>query len=143
MKKFGLVLAAALVSGSVLAAGTGHWQSGFGQGNFEYFVTDAKQNRLYIACNDSEPATMTLTLNGKDYGHGADVGFNLIVDGKQIDAPYDAGSHVGSENFRYAWDAIRKAKTLQAKTDNGKVVSLPLTGAAKALPASKSKLFAC
>lgn len=143
MKTLTWVIAGLLVSGTAMAFGeAGRWSSGWGQGVSEYTVVDAKQNALYIACG-SDPATMTLTLGGKQYGYGSQVGFSLIIDGKQIDAPYETESRLGSGNFRYAWNAIRKAKTLQAKTDNGKLISLPLAGAAKVLPASKAKDFPC
>ena len=42
---------------------------------------------------------------------------------------------VGENNFNYAWQAMRKAKTLQAKTSDGKILNLPIKGAAKAIPA--------
>ena len=132
-----------LLSSQVLAFGeVGRWSSGWGQGVTEYVVVDAKQNQLYIACGD-EPAHMTLTVAGREYGYGTNQDFSLVIDGKEVEGMSDADSRVGSDNFRYAWDRIRKAKSLAAKLPNGKLVPLPLTGAAKVLPASNSKGFPC
>lgn len=121
----------------------GRWSSGWGQGTTEYTVVDAKRNALYIACSDSAPVTMTLTFAGKEYGSYAKQGFDLIIDGSAISTPYETSSRVGSNNFRYTWDALRKAKTLEAKTADGRLVALPLVGAAKTLPATKSRDFPC
>ena len=121
----------------------GQWSSGWGQGVTEYTTVDSKKNALYIACSDSAPVSMTLTVSGKEYGTYAKKGFDLIIDGKEVQTPYDTGSRVGANNFLYAWDAIRKAKTLQAKIGEGKVVDLPLKNAAKVLPSTKSKKFTC
>ncbi|MEO9384238.1 hypothetical protein [Chromobacterium phragmitis] len=146
MRPLILAALAALISQQALAFGeTGRWSSGWGQGISEYMVKDAKGNQLYIACNnDGEtPATMTLTVGRKQYGYGSQQDFVLILDGKAPLSPSDAGSRAGGDNFRLAWDGLRKAKTLVAKTADGKTLSLPLTGAAKALPSSKSKEYSC
>lgn len=122
----------------------GQWSSGWGQGVTEYTAVVSNKTSLYIACDEHEkPVSMTLTIEGKDYGSGAKKGFDLIIDGKEITTPYDTGSRVGANNFFYAWDAIRKAKTLKAKTEDGKMVDLPLKGAAKVLPSTKAKKFTC
>ena len=86
---------------------------------------------------------MALTVSGKEYGTYAKTGFDLIIDGKEVQTPYDTGSRVGANNFIYAWDSIRKAKSLKAKTADGKVVDLPLKGVAKTLPKANSKNFPC
>ncbi|MEN6079640.1 hypothetical protein [Chromobacterium piscinae] len=146
MKPLLLAALAALISQQVLAFGeTGRWSSGWGQGVSEYMVKDAKGNQLYIACNNDgqTPAIMTLTVGSKEYGYGSNQDFVLIIDGKAPLAPSDAGSDAGGDNFRLAWDGIRKAKTLVAKTVDGKVIPLPLIGAAKTLPSSKSKTYRC
>lgn len=120
----------------------GRWSSGWGQGTSEYTVVDAQQNSLYIACGDS-PVTMTLTLGKKEYGSYSKKGFDLIIDGRAFSTPYDTSYHAGADNFRYLWDLMRKAKTLQAKTEDGKTVKLPLAEVANALPSAKSKNFPC
>ena len=133
----GLVSAQAFAFGEI-----GQWSSGWGQGVSEYTVVDEKSNSLYIACGD-EPVSMTLTVDRVEYGSNSKKSFDLIIDGKVIEMPYETSSRVGSDNFRFAWDAIRKAKTLEAKTSAGKTIALPLKSVAKALPASKSKQFVC
>lgn len=144
MKKVGLTLFALMASSQVMAFGEpGHWSSGWGQGVSEYTAIDAKGSALYIACSEGTPVRMTLTVNRVSYGSGTKQPFHLIIDGKEIQTPYETGSRVGSNNFYYAWDAIRKAKTLQAKTGSGQLIPLPLKDASKALPSTKSKAFTC
>ena len=132
------------LSFAVFAYGeVGQWSSGWGQGVSEYTTVDAKKNGLYIACSDSAPVAMTLTVSGKEYGTYARTGFDLIIDGNEVQTPYMTESRVGADNFIYAWDLVRKAKTLKAKTADGQVVDLPLKGAAKVLPKTNSKDFPC
>lgn len=132
-----------LISTQAFAFGeVGQWSSGWGQGVSEYTVVDEKNNSLYIACGD-EPVTMTLTVDRVEYGSNSKKSFDLIIDGKGIEMPYETSSRVGADNFRFAWDGMRKAKTLEAKTSTGKTIVLPLKNVAKALPASKSKQFGC
>lgn len=145
MKK--LVFSGFLLSvacGALAYGEVGQWSSGGGQGVTEYTAVVSNKTNLYIACDEYEkPVSMTLTVDGKEYGSFAKKGFDLIIDGKEVSTPYDTGSRVGANNFLYAWDAIRKAKTLQAKTEDGKVVDLPVKGASKVLPSTKAKTFTC
>ncbi|MBX3905235.1 MULTISPECIES: hypothetical protein [Ralstonia] len=148
MKLIAHIAIAAACSGALVSTAhafgeVGRWTSGWGQGTSEYTVVDAKRNALYIACSEDRPVSMSLTVAGKEYGSYTQQEFSLIIDGKEISTPYATSSRVGADNFRYAWDAMRKAKSLQAKTADGKVVTLPLVNAAKALPSSKSREFAC
>ena len=116
----------------------GQWSTGWGQGVSEYTAVVSKGNELYIACSDDSPVRMTLTVNGVEYGSYSKIGFNLVIDGNEIQTPYLTDSMVGEGNFFYAWKIIRKAKTIQAKTSDGKVLTLPTKGVAKAIPASGS-----
>lgn len=144
MKKAWMMAMALVASSQAMAFGeAGRWSSGWGQGVSEYTVVANQQTSLYIACSPDNPPSMTLTVAGVQYGTHTNKPFNLIIDGKEIDVPYDTRSEVGSANFNYAWNAIRKAKTLKAKISSGKVISLPVKDAAKALPSSKSKEFDC
>lgn len=120
----------------------GRWSSGWGQGVSEYVVVDARHNQLYIACGD-DPATMVLTVNGHDYGYGAAQGFALLIDGREVGQPYETESRVGSDNFRFAWDGIRKARKLAARLPSGQLLPLPLKDAAKTLPARQSNAYPC
>lgn len=140
---FGPALLASVLASPVWAFGeVGRWSSGWGQGTAEYVVVDARQNQLYIACNDTGPATMALTVGGRNYTREQG-DFVLFIDGKGPYYASDAGSRAGGDNFRVAWDALRTGRSVQARTGDGKVVTFPLTGAAKVLPARTSKLFQC
>ena len=121
----------------------GQWSSGWGQGVTEYTAVAGKQSDLYIACSDSMPVSMVLTVDGKQYGSGEAKGFDLIIDAKEIATPYETGSRVGANNFLYAWEALRKAKQIRARTADGKIVELPIKHAAKALPKTSDKNFPC
>lgn len=127
----------ALAFGAQAFGEVGQWSEGFGQGNFEYVGVVNKNTNLYIACNSGDNSSMTLTVNGKESD-----GFTLIVDGKEIDAAYETESRVGSDNFKYALEKMRKAKSVQAKTSDGKVVDLPVKKIG-ILPSPKSKNFSC
>lgn len=121
----------------------GQWSSGWGQGVYEYTAVVSNGNALYIACSDDAPVTMTLTVNGVEYGSNSKNGFDLVIDGKEIQTPYITDSRVGADNFSYAWSALRKSKKLQAKTSDGKEQTLPTKGVAKSLPASGTSEFNC
>ncbi|RMD00165.1 hypothetical protein EAY64_05425 [Aquitalea palustris] len=133
-----------LLSSQVMAFGeTGRWSSSWGQGTSEYATVDAQHNQLYIACNETDSPMISLKVGNKEYGALPAKEFSLIVDGEVFDNIGNTGSRVGNQNFVRAWDKIRKAKSLEAKTADGKLIKLPLTGAAKVLPASRSKDFPC
>ena len=120
----------------------GQWSSGWGQGVSEYMVVDAKGNKLYIACSPDENVKMILTTGGKDYGSYGEKGFDLIIDGDEIWQPYSE-AHAAQGSFLLAWNGIRSGKKLQAKTEDGKLIDLPLKNAAKALPKPTAKDFPC
>lgn len=137
MKKIIAASALLITSMNAMAFGeAGQWSSGWGQGVSEYTAVVSKGNALYIACSDDAPVSMTLTVNGVDYGSNSKKGFDLVIDGKKIQTPYDTNSRVGENNFNYVWKKMRSAKTLQAKTSDGKTLNLPTKGVAKAIPAS-------
>lgn len=121
----------------------GKWSNGWGQGVSEYISTVSKGNSLYIACSDEAPVTMILTVNGIEYGSSSKNGFNLVIDGKEIQTPYDTSSRVGAINFDYTWSALRKAKKIQAKTNDGNKLELPIKGAVQTLPESRTSNYHC
>ena len=43
---------------------------------------------LYIACNDENPVSMTLTIDGIAYGNDRQGEFNLVLDGYEISSPH-------------------------------------------------------
>lgn len=144
IRRVALGIAGLCCAASAFAYGeVGQWSSGWGQGVSEYAAVVSPKTQLYIACSDSVPVSMTLTVEGKSYGSSEAKGFDLVIDGKAIETPYLTDSRVGANNFIYVWDALRKAKAIVAKTEDGKLVKLPTKGVAKALPASASKDFPC
>ena len=144
MKRIALAsLLLGLACGAQAYGELAQWSSGWGQGVTEYTAVASKQTALYIACSDSMPVSMVLTVNGKQYGSGEAKGFDLIIDTKEIATPYETGSRVGANNFLYAWDALRKAKQIRARTVDGKTVELPIKYAAKTLPKTSDKSFPC
>lgn len=144
MKRIILSCALSTLSCLAMAFGEiGQWSSGWGQGVSEYNVSDAQGNSLYIACSEDRPVSMILTLNGQEYGSYSEQGFDLLIDGQAIQTPYDTASRVGANNFLFAWEALRKARTLQAKTSDGQFIDLPTQGSAKTLPAQGSAEYVC
>ncbi|MGQ6550885.1 hypothetical protein ACUNEV_25610 [Serratia sp. IR-2025] len=144
MKKIIVLLLFFWIATRVYAFGEpGQWSSGWGQGVSEYTVVMQSGDSLYIACSEDQPVSMTLSLKGKKYGSYSQQGFDLIINGTEVQTPYDTDSRVGSNNFTYAWDALRKATRLQAKTTDGQTVDLPTKGVATALPARGTSEFDC
>lgn len=138
MKKY-LLIATAAVALDVLAFGeAGQWSSGWGQGVSEYTAVVDARNSLYIACSDDRPVSMTLLVNGVSYGTDSKKSFDLVVDGRTLQTPYVTGSRVGDDIFRYTWAQLRKAKSVVAKTSDGKTLALPVKGASKVLPGKNS-----
>lgn len=133
-----------LISSQVMAFGEpGRWVSGWGQGNTELAATDAKGNQLYFSCNGTDAPYVSLTVHGKDYGAPPARPFTLIVDGQVFTDLFSTDSHAGSQQFQYVWDKLRQAKSLQARTADGQLVTLPLAGVTKVLVPSRSKNFPC
>jgi len=137
MKKTIVASALLIASMNAMAFGeAGQWSTGWGQGVSEYAAVVSNGNELYIACSDDAPVSMTLTVNGVKYGSRSKKGFDLVIDGQEIQTPYDTNSMVGENNFIYVWKKMRTAKKLQAKTSDGKTLNLPTNGAAQAIPAT-------
>ncbi|WP_146142897.1 hypothetical protein [Halomonas sp. ND22Bw] len=137
---------AALLSTSVLAFGErGQWSSGWGQGTSEYMAVNQYGDELYIACNPYEPVSMTLTVGDRTYGGGryADGDFSLIIDGTEVQTPYDTVSRVGANNFFYAWENLRSATSIVALTSDGVHVELPSKGSFDALPEAFTEGYPC
>lgn len=144
MKRIILSCTLCTLSSLAMAFGEiGQWSSGWGQGVSEYNVSDAQGNSLYIACSEDRSVSMILTLNGQEYGSYSEQGFDLLIDGQEIQTPYDTASRVGANNFLFAWEALRKAKTLLAITSDGARVELSTRGSAKVLPAWGTAEYVC
>lgn len=121
----------------------GTWSSGWGQGVSEYLAVNKSGDELYIACSDSFPVRMTLTVGDHSYGSSENGDFALIIDGTSIDYPYDTASRVGANNFLHAWDLLRKAHSIKALTSDGIEVELPSQGSARVLPEWGTSTFSC
>lgn len=98
-----IALSAFVLHTSAFAFGEkGTWSSGWGQGVSEYTAVNQAGDEIYIACSNMQPVSINLTVNGKSYGSGDDGGFDLILDGKTVQKPYETASRVGSNSFFYA-----------------------------------------
>lgn len=135
MKKLAMASFVALASSSVLAFGQpGAWTSGWGMGITEYQATVNDNNKLYIACDPFKPVTMTLTVNGREYGsYEQNNHFGLIIDGVQVNYPYLSSNKQQADTFYWTWNALRKAKSLVAVTSDGQQLKLPVKGSSKTL----------
>lgn len=139
-----LGLGSAVISSGAQAFGKpGTWVSGWGQGVSEYLAVSNAGNKLMIACSMDRPVSMTLEAGGREYGSYSEGDFDLIIDGEEVQTPYETASRVGANNFYYTWDALRAAKSIVAVTSDGLSVELPSSGSAKTLPAWQTPSFTC
>lgn len=140
MKK--LLVGSAMLLGSMNAMAygeVGEWSSGWGQGVSEYTAVSAEGNSIYIACEPEKDMHMTVTVAGKEYENG----FDLVADGELFKTPYDTKTTEIAVDFPFLWEHLRKAKSIQIKTHDGKTVNLPSKGSSKALPTVGSPDFDC
>lgn len=119
------------------------WSSGWGQGVSEYVANTKYGDYLYIACDPYSTVKMTLNIGEHSYGSYSDKDFSLIVDGQEVQTPYETGSRVGANNFYFLWENLRTAESIVALTSDGIHVELPTRGAAKELPEFPSEGFPC
>lgn len=144
MKKVIISIAMAALPLVAMAYGeVGQWSSGWAQGVSEYTTIDSAGNSLYIACSEDKAVSMTLTVGGIEYGSYTERAFDLLIDGAEMQTPYDTGSMAGESIFQATWEGLRKAKTLKARTSDGKVIELPTKGSSKALPAWGTPEYSC
>lgn len=123
-------------------AAEGRWTEGFGQGNLEYFI-DAQGMRLQISCptqDGSADLPSSVSLNKISTNTDVD-SFYIKVNGITYDAPFDAGSRVGMNNFTSLLDELRKGNAV-VKTGK-KSITFPKSNAAKVLPVYGKKGFSC
>ncbi len=147
MKKSAITLTAmaALLSATYVQAfgELNRWSTGWGQGVTEYVAVNSNGDELYIACDPYSPVSMSLTVGERSYGANSGGGFSLLIDGQEIQHPYETDSRVGSNTFYYAWEALRRANSIIAVTGDGTRVELPSKGSAKALDSTESPAFPC
>ncbi|MBC3878443.1 hypothetical protein H8K38_11525 [Undibacterium sp. FT79W] len=122
-------------------AAEGRWTQGYGQGNLEYFI-DQKGMQLYISCptqnGSAETASSVLLHRLSDNKEIKQ--FTIIVNGISYDAPFDADSHVGAQNFLSLLDGLRKTNAV-VKFGN-QSITFPKSNAATIIPVYGKK-FEC
>jgi hypothetical protein len=115
------------------------WVSGWGQGTSEYSVTNGVGNQIYIACNESSPASVTVEIMGKKANPASGEETVFIID--SVPYPYlheNAGCRVCGPNFEFFWDKLRNAKTLAVKFSDTKISSFTTNKLRETLPELKS-----
>jgi hypothetical protein len=141
MKKINVSILCALFCIPALAA-EGRWIEGFGQGNLEYFI-DKQGLRLYIGCpteDGSADSTSSVSLYRiNDNTHITK--FTILIDGITYDAPFEADSRVGTNNFISLLESLQKGNSV-VKFGN-KSITFPKSNAAKVIPLYGSKNFSC
>jgi hypothetical protein len=120
----------------------GRWTEGYGQGNLEYFM-DRQGFRLYIACSTEEgEGALTPSVSLQKLADQSEVNpFTITVDGLNYDAPFEADSRVGSNNFISLMNGLRKGSAV-VKFGNMKI-TFPKSNAAKVIPKFGTKEFGC
>lgn len=118
------------------------WQSGWGQGVSEYSVSDGNQNELLISCPDYDGYVSASAVIQGERLSSRDQGFDVIVDGKRYENPFNTECRVCSGIFRGFWDELRDANRL-AIAANGLEANLPVNGISEALPAQEDPLYNC
>lgn len=123
------------------------WKQGFGQGVTEYNIQNATGDTFTIACDGNaesgEGVSVYATSKSIQYGAGNKKTFKLFVDNKEHDSMQQVDTDAGASLFWESWNTIRKAKELQIKTSDGKVIVFTFTNAGSILPAKGSKTSTC
>lgn len=123
-------------------AAEGRWTEGFGQGNLEYFI-DKQGLRLYIGCPTEDgsadsPSSVSLYRINDDTNITK---FTILVNGITYDAPFEADSRVGTNNFTSLLESLRKGNAIVKF--GSKSITFPKSNAAKVVPVYDSKNFIC
>ncbi|HFF9493060.1 hypothetical protein [Serratia marcescens] len=130
----------ALAAPFMAQAETGPWTSGWGQGTTEYSVRGQGQSQLYIGCNPykamfamfTDAAGRSLT----NYDARTQTrSFYVSVDGSDPILFNDVLSRVGADSVRFAWDKLRKGKTVILSGEGMQTTRFTLKGAGQVLPA--------
>lgn len=141
MKKIIVIILCASFCIPTLAA-EGRWTEGFGQGNLEYFI-DKQGLRLYIGCPtedgsaDSPSSASLYRINDNTFI----TKFTILVNGITYDAPFEAVSRVGINNFTSLLENLRKGNAI-VKYES-KSITFPRGNADKVTPVYGGKNFSC
>jgi hypothetical protein len=111
------------------------WKSGFGQGTTEYFVENGPGNQIYIACPEDRPASVSVTLIGKEADESKNEKLIFIIDSKEYSYEYqNADCRVCGENFVFFWGKLRDAKTLSVRFSDSVKSEFSVTNLKTLLP---------
>lgn len=140
MKSIVLGMLCASLCLPVLAA-EGRWTEGYGQGNLEYFI-DQQGMQLHIGCPTKEgsaDAASSVSLRRLSDGKESKK-FTISVNGINYDAPFDADSRVGTQNFLSLLEGLRKGNAVIK--DGNRSITFPKSNAATVVPVYGKK-FSC
>ena len=140
-----LIACLGLVASIGAYAAPHEWTSGWAMGTSEYAVDDGNGNELVIACPDDENRYISASaaIHGRTYSSEDEQGFDVIVDGKNYNNPFNTDCRACSDIFKAEfWPALRKANRLQLSA-NGQTVNLPTKNLQAALPALGDQQNSC
>jgi hypothetical protein len=135
-----IALLSLLLAPAVLAFGDhGRWNDGWGQGVTEYSATVDDATYLYLSCRMGQLSRITLN----QAGQAPTEAVSLRIDGHTYPPLPSMVAGNDSKTFYDMWAALRSAKSLQAITQDGRTVSLPVVGVQETLTAATDAAFDC
>ncbi|QXC35829.1 hypothetical protein I6L37_09425 [Aeromonas sp. FDAARGOS 1407] len=140
MHQWIIALLGLLLTPAVLAFGDhGRWNDGWGQGVTEYSATVDDATYLYLSCRMGQLSRIELN----QAGQAPTETVWLRIDGHTY--PPLSGMVAGNDSkaFYDMWAALRSAKSLQAITQDGRTVELPVAGVQETLTAATDAAFGC
>ncbi|MFM5026896.1 hypothetical protein ACEUBM_17855 [Aeromonas caviae] len=140
MHQWIIALLGLLLTPAVLAFGDhGRWNDGWGQGVTEYSATVDDATYLYLSCRMGQLNGITLN----QAGQAATNNVSLRINGHIFPPLPSMVAGNDSKAFYDMWAALRSAKSLQAITQDGRTVELPVAGVQEVLSAATDAAFDC
>ncbi len=140
MHQWMIALLGLLLTPAVLAFGDhGRWNDGWGQGVTEYSATVDDSTYLYLSCRMGQLSGIVLNQAGK----AATESVWLRINGHTYPTLPSMVAGNDSKTFYAMWAALRTATSLQAITQDGQSVELPVAGVQETLSAATDAAFAC
>lgn len=140
MHQWIIALLGLLLTPAVLAFGDhGRWNDGWGQGVTEYSATVDDETYLYLSCQMGQLNGITLN----QAGQAATNNVSLRINSHTYPPLPSMVAGNDSKAFYDMWAALRSAKSLQAITQDGRTVELPVAGAQETLTAATDAAFDC
>ena len=125
MHQWMIALLGLLLTPAVLAFGDhGRWNDGWGQGVTEYSATVDDETYLYLSCRMGQLNGITLNQAGQTATNNV----SLRINGHTFSPLPSMVAGNDSKAFYDMWAALRSAKSLQATTQDGRTVELPVAG---------------